>query len=49
VQLRLEFYNAFNHTNFFVYGADKDVSSYGFVDGKRDGNRNLQLTAKIIF
>jgi len=49
LQLRLELYNAFNHANFFVYGSDTDVSSFGFVDGKRDGNRNLQLAAKFIF
>ena len=49
LQLRLELYNAFNHANFFVYGSDTDVSSYDFVDGKRDGNRNVQLAAKFIF
>ena len=35
LQLRLELYNAFNHANFYVYGADTDTSSYGFVDGYR--------------
>jgi hypothetical protein len=49
LQLRLELYNAFNHANFYVYGADTDTASFGFVDGYRNGNRNLQLGAKIIF
>lgn len=49
LQLRLELYNAFNHANFFVNGADTDTASFGFVDGFRNGNRNLQLGAKLIF
>jgi outer membrane receptor protein involved in Fe transport len=49
LQLRLELYNAFNHANFYVYGVDTDVASYGFVDGFRDGHRNIQLAAKFIF
>jgi outer membrane receptor protein involved in Fe transport len=49
LQLRLEAYNVFNHANFYVHGTDVDVSSYSFVDGYRNGNRNLQLGAKILF
>ncbi len=49
LQLRLEMYNAFNHANFIVYGTDVDTASYSFVDGYRNGNRNLQLGAKFIF
>jgi hypothetical protein len=49
LQLRLEAYNMFNHANFQVYGADVDVSSYNFVDGYFNGNRNVQLGAKILF
>src|SRR5262249_1763560 len=35
-QLRLEMYNAFNHSNFWVYLANTDVASYDFVDGYRN-------------
>jgi hypothetical protein len=49
LQLRLEMYNAFNHANFIVNTGDVDVSSFTAVDGYFNGNRNLQLGAKIIF
>ena len=49
LQLRLEMYNVFNHANFNVYGTDTDTASFSFVDGYRNGNRNLQLGAKIVF
>jgi len=49
LQLRLELYNAFNHANFSVDGSTADVSSYSFVAGSYNGNRNLQLGAKISF
>lgn len=49
LQLRLEMYNAFNHANFGVYGTDTDTASFSFVDGYRNGNRNLQLGAKVVF
>jgi len=49
LQLRLEMYNAFNHANFIVNTGDVDVSSFSAVDGLFNGNRNLQLGAKIIF
>jgi outer membrane receptor protein involved in Fe transport len=49
LQLRLEMYNVFNHANFIVNTGDVDVSSYNFVDGLFNGNRNLQLGAKLIF
>jgi hypothetical protein len=42
-------YNAFNHANFIVNTGDVDVSSFTAVDGYFNGNRNLQLGAKIIF
>ena len=48
LQLRLELYNALNHANFFVYGADGEVNN-AFVDGYFDGHRDLQLGAKVIF
>jgi outer membrane receptor protein involved in Fe transport len=49
LQLRLELYNAFNHANFIVNTGDTDVASFNAVDGYFNGNRNLQLGAKIIF
>jgi outer membrane receptor protein involved in Fe transport len=49
LQLRLEMYNAFNHANFVVNTGDVDVSSFTAVDGSFQGNRNLQLGAKLIF
>jgi outer membrane receptor protein involved in Fe transport len=49
LQLRLEMYNAFNHANFIVNTGDVDVSSFSAVDGLYNGNRNLQLGAKLIF
>ena len=48
LQLRLEMYNAINHANFYVYGVDAEVEN-AFVDGYRDGHRDLQLGAKIVF
>ncbi len=48
LQLRLELYNAFNHANFYIYGADTEVEG-PFADGYFGGNRNLQLGAKFIF
>ena len=57
LQIRLEMYNAFNHANFSVYGVDAEVES-GYtdpnthaigVDGYRDGHRDIQIGAKIVF
>jgi hypothetical protein len=48
LQLRLEMYNAINHASFHVYGVDGEVEN-AFVDGYRDGSRNVQLGAKVIF
>ena len=48
LQIRGEFYNAFNHANMFVDGASAEVNT-GFVPGFKDGRRNIQLAAKIIF
>lgn len=49
LQIRFEAYNLFNHANFNVRVGDVDTSSYNFVDGYYDGNRNVQLGAKLIF
>ncbi len=49
LQLRLEMYNAFNHSNFYINQGDTDVASFNGVDGYRDGSRNVQLGAKFIF
>jgi outer membrane receptor protein involved in Fe transport len=49
LQLRLELYNAFNHANFTVNGSTLDVSSYSNVQGSYNGNRNIQLGAKLTF
>jgi len=48
LQLRAEFYNLFNHANMFVDGASAEVNE-GQVTGFKDGRRNVQLAAKIIF
>jgi hypothetical protein len=42
-------YNVLNHANFNVYGADADARSNDYVDGYRDGHRDVQLGAKIVF
>ena len=49
LQLRLELYNALNHANFYVNTSDADVSSYAAVDGYFNGNRNLQVAARLTF
>jgi hypothetical protein len=49
LQLRLELYNAFNHPKFIVNTSDADVSSYPGVDGYFNGNRNVQLGARLTF
>jgi hypothetical protein len=50
LQLRLEAYNAINHANFgintgsaYIYGGS------GNITGSYNGNRNVQLAAKLIF
>jgi hypothetical protein len=54
LQIRLELYDAFNHSNFFVNTVDGEVEN-PFVDGYRNqsGNqsvgRDLQLGAKVTF
>jgi outer membrane receptor protein involved in Fe transport len=56
LQLRLEAYNAFNHANFGVnvssaYIADcaNGSCALGSVSGSYNGNRNVQLGAKLVF
>ena len=49
LQLRLELYNAFNHANFLLNTVDSDISSNNYVDGYFNGNRNLQLGAKLVW
>lgn len=49
LQLRGEFYNAFNHANLFVSGGETDISSINYVPAFREGRRNIQLAAKFIF
>jgi hypothetical protein len=49
LQLRLEMYNTFNHAKFSVDATTLDVSSDSYVTGSFDGNRNIQLGAKITF
>jgi hypothetical protein len=48
LQLRSEFYNVFNHANMFVDGASAEVNE-GLIRGFKDGRRNIQLAAKLIF
>jgi len=58
LQLRLEAYNAFNHSNFgvnigsaYIYGGSGVISGgYGLLpNGTYGDNRNIQLGAKIVF
>jgi hypothetical protein len=49
LELRLELYNTLNHANFYVNTSDADVSSFAAVDGYFNGNRNLQLGARLTF
>lgn len=50
LQLRLETYNAFNHANFIVNtGSAYIYGGGGTITGYYNGNRNIQLGAKIIF
>ena len=49
LQLRGEFYNLFNHSNLFLNGASTEISSSTFVEGFRNGRRNVQLALKFIF
>ncbi|MBC7931472.1 MAG: TonB-dependent receptor, partial [Rubrivivax sp.] len=48
LQLRGELYNAFNHANMFVDGANADVAT-GNITGFKTGRRNVQLAAKFTF
>ena len=48
LQLRGEVFNVFNHANLFINYGSPDVSS-GDVLAFRDGRRNVQLAAKLIF
>jgi hypothetical protein len=49
LQFRGEVYNIFNHANLFVNGASSEISSSPFVEGFRQGRRNVQLALKFIF
>jgi Carboxypeptidase regulatory-like domain/TonB dependent receptor len=49
LQFRSEFYNIFNHPNMFLNGATAELSSSPFVEGFRNGRRNVQLALKLIF
>jgi hypothetical protein len=48
LQIRLEMYNAINHANFTVNLQDAEVENPS-VDGLFNGNRNVQLGAKVVF
>lgn len=49
VQLRAEAYNVFNHANMFVWASAADISSVTEITGYKDGNRRVQVAAKIEF
>jgi outer membrane receptor protein involved in Fe transport len=49
LQIRGEFYNAFNHANMFLLGGNADISSFNNIQGQKLGNRNIQVAGKIIF
>jgi hypothetical protein len=42
-------YNTFNHARFSVDATTLDVSSDSYVGGSFNGNRNIQLGAKVTF
>lgn len=48
LQLRGEVFNVFNHANLFTDYGSSEVSN-GFVPVFRDGRRNVQLAAKVIW
>jgi hypothetical protein len=48
LQLRLELYNAINHATFNLYAVDGEVEG-PYMDGYLNGNRNVQLGAKVVF
>jgi outer membrane receptor protein involved in Fe transport len=48
VQLRIEAYNVFNHANMFAQTGDADAG-FDSINGKKDGNRRIQLGAKFEF
>jgi len=48
LEFRSEVFNLFNYSNLFVDFGSPDVSG-GNVLAFRDGRRNVQLAAKIIF
>ncbi|HEV2708432.1 MAG TPA: TonB-dependent receptor [Pyrinomonadaceae bacterium] len=48
LQFRGELYNAFNHANLFVDGANADVSA-GNITGFKTGRRNIQLAVRFTF
>jgi hypothetical protein len=49
LQLRGEFFNAFNQANTFIRGNEVDISSGGFVPAYRSGRRHVQLAVKFLF
>jgi hypothetical protein len=49
LQLRGEAFNIANHANLQLIGSANDVSSISFVPAQRDGRRNVQVGAKLIF
>ncbi len=57
LQLRAEFFNAFNHANMFVVGSSADLSNCvqiggnctTGITGQKFGRRNVQLAAKFLF
>jgi hypothetical protein len=49
LQLRGEFYNAFNHANMSLIGSNADIAEVTGIQGQKFGNRNIQVAAKIIF
>jgi hypothetical protein len=48
IQVRGEFFNLFNHANFFVPGT-VDFGSTGFIPAFRSGRRHVQLAVKLLF
>lgn len=49
LQFRAEMFNALNHANLFIVGAEADISSTEFITAKRLGRRQAQLAIKFVF
>jgi hypothetical protein len=49
LQFRAEFYNVFNHANYFAGTNPVDINSTNYVSAAKDGRRNIRLAIKLTF